>query len=165
MADIGIIVGVSVGAGYRHGKQVILVDCMIDDPADVQTIEYLFPSGVQSVPQVGESVLIHDVSSEYRVASSTNTGVIVVSEAGESAIFAVDGSTVKGSVKALKNGEIVVNDGTGYGTEWGVLNSEWAKLITWVSSISTAVIGLRGAVVVPAPLPSVTGAKVAKLRV
>jgi hypothetical protein len=141
MVTIGVVKEVGFGKSFRTEKDVVVLKCEIDDPNDVQTVEYHFATGQNSLPRVDDTVLIHEVSNEYKIATATNTGVVVTIEDGESSIFAIDGENVASVIRMLKSGEIELNNGEGYAVEFGELKTafdqlkdDYNKLVTQIST-------------------------------
>ena len=138
MSDMGIVRAVSIGEGYRSGKQVVLIDVEIDDPRDVQSLEYLFPSGECSLPNEGDTVLIHEVSHEYKVATASNTGVLESSLSnGEKSLFAVKDGDIKAKLTFLNSGELVLNDGDDYAVQFTALKTGFDMLKTELNALVT----------------------------
>lgn len=131
MSTIGIVEGSSIGKGFRSKKDVVLLTVKIDDPDDVQRIEYLFPSGECSIPEPGSQVLIHIVSEEYKVATAVNSGVVsVIDEAGEKAIYSYSSGDINAIITLLNNGTIVMNNGTNHAAQFEELKAGFDSLVS-----------------------------------
>ncbi len=159
MTEIAIVKNLSIGTGYTHGKNAVILDVEIDDPEDLQTVEYFTPSGFSTLPQIGDQVIIHQISPEFKVATATNSGINIPTEQGESSIFSLEGTTVKASAKFKKNGEIVLNDNEGYAVEYESLAEKLNELYIHVEKIATA-----AGIPVLTPLWDIESAKVEKVR-
>jgi len=131
--EIATILSISIGQGYRHGKQSVLLNCQLEDPEDIREVEYLFPSGMASLPTVGDQVIIVEISPEYLVAIATNSGTQTVTKQGETSLYSNDGDTVKATLKLLKDGTISLNNGDSSAVKYEALKTEFDKLKTSVN--------------------------------
>lgn len=148
MHSVGIVKSVRFGKGYRSEKDVVIVECVIDDDRDIQSIEYLFEAGSSFVPFSGDTVLIHEVSSEYKVATSVNSGVVVSSlSSGEKAVFAYSDGDVKSIIEFLNSGELVLNRGEGYAVEFERLKAGIDSLVEYINGHTHAFTGLDAGVI------------------
>jgi len=122
MALLGVVKGSRIGNSFRSTKQVVILSVVIDDPKDVQSVEFLGVNGDFSIPVTGSTVLIHTVIDEYKVATAVNTGVVIIGLGeGERSVFAVNGEAYGGIIDYLKNGEVVINNGVGFAVEFNKL--------------------------------------------
>lgn len=128
MIDIGIVRKSSIGKGYRSEKDAILLDVEMSDPRDIQSVEYLFAQGNCAIPVVGDTVLIHEVWPEYKVATASNFGVVTAIKEGERSVFAVKDGEVAAVIDFLSSGELVLNQGEDYAVMYGGLQSEFDEL-------------------------------------
>jgi len=126
--DIAEITDVRIGIGYRHGKQAVLIDCIIEDPEDIQTAEYIFPAGITAIPSVGDQVIICEISPEFLVATATNSGITMVQEQGELALYSIDSGTIKATIKLLTDGTISLNNGDSSATKFESLKDGFDQL-------------------------------------
>lgn len=171
MSTIGVVRGARVGEGYRSGKQVLILDCEIDDPEDVQSVEYLFPSGDSFIPPNGDTVLIHEVGNQLLVATAVNSGVVsTISEAGERSLFAYKDGTVTALIDLLHSGEIVLNRGDGFAIEFEKMKNAFDEIVEFVNShdhpfvgLDVGVAGKTGSVLAPSTA-DMSGAKVESVR-
>lgn len=179
MSDIGIVKSWKIGKGYRSKKECVLLNVQIDDPRDIQSIEYLFPTGQNSIPVEGDTVIIHEISPEYKVATASNTGVVMaLDNSGENAIFAVENGQVGAVVSFLYGGEVVINRGTDFAVAYGKLENEFNELnekfnklvntmLSWVPVAQDGGAALKTVLTGAAPLNSlanITTTKVEKVR-
>lgn len=104
--EIGTILSISIGTGYRHDKPAVLLNCQLEDPEDIREVEYWYAGGNYSLPSVGDSVIIAEISPEYLVAIATNRDIQTVEENGETSLFSTDGDTIKSKISLLKDGNI-----------------------------------------------------------
>lgn len=184
MATMGVVESATIGEGYRSKKQVVLLNVKIDDPMDLQQVEYLMAGGECFIPVAGDTVLIHVVSEEYKVATATNTGVVESTlSTGEKALFAIADGEIKSSLKLLVNGEIVLNNGDDYAvkysemeTAFNELKSDFNDLVSAYNEhihVTTATVGASPTVGTISPTPSagssstadIAPSKVEKVRV
>lgn len=161
MSEVGVVKSSRIGIGYRSKKQVVLLSVEISDPKDVQEIEYISHGGDTSIPVVGNTVIIHEVSSQYKVATMENTGVIVAGlSMGDRSIYAVKDGVVGGIIKYLSSGELVLNNGIGYAVEFGELKAGFDTLVANYNAHT------HGSQPVPTPTTaSIDGAKVDLVRI
>lgn len=135
MNDIGIVRGVRIGKSFRSERDVVLLSVEIDDPRDIQTVEYLFPHGECGLPNEGDSVVITEISEEYKVATASNTGVVVSTLSnGEKSIFAVKDGAATSIITLLNSGEIVLNEGTDYAVQFTALKTGFDLLRNQLNS-------------------------------
>ena len=104
--EIGTIVSISIGTGYRNDKPAVLLNCQLEDPEDIREVEYWYSAGNYSLPSVGDAVIIAEISPEYLVAIATNRDIQTVEKHGETSLFSTDGDTIKAKVSLLKDGNI-----------------------------------------------------------
>jgi hypothetical protein len=127
MAVLGVVQSFEIGKSYRQPeKNAVILSVVIDDPQDRQTVEWQSTQGDTSVPRVGDPVLIHSVSPEFRIATAVNCGVIVTTlKEGERAVYSVSNNNVSALVEWLQNGEIRLNSGTDYAVKYNELKNEF----------------------------------------
>ena len=128
MTEIGTVLSVTIGTGYRHEKQAVILTVRMEDPEDIREVEYLFPSGMNAIPSVEDQVIVHEISPEYLVATATNAGIFIVEEQGETAIYSVDADVVKASIRLFKNGEISLNEGDSSAVKFESLKEQFDTL-------------------------------------
>lgn len=130
MADVGIVESSRIGVGYRSEKECVILSVVFDDPKNVQDIEFLFSGGCTSIPVKGDTVIVHTIIEEYRVATATNNGVVITSLTdGEQAIYAVKNGLVAGIIEYLSNGELRFNNGEGFAVEFEELKKGFDKFV------------------------------------
>jgi hypothetical protein len=149
--EIGTILSISIGTGYRHDKPAVLLNCQLEDPEDIREVEYWYSAGNYSLPSVGDSVIIAEISPEYLVAIATNRDIQIVEEHGETSLFSNDGDTIKATVKCLKNGDIDLNNGDSSAVKFEALKTEFDKLKSDFNALVTKYNGHFHAVVPPIP--------------
>jgi hypothetical protein len=179
MSTIGTVKSSSIGKAFRTKLDAVILKVTIDDDRDVQTVQYLFASGENSIPVSGTTVLIHEISPEYKVATASNTGVVVTLNEGEKAIYAIKDGVFASIIELLVNGEVVINKGSGYAVEFEALEiafnelkEDYNKLVstittTWVPVPNDGGAALKAAVNADNPTSNadVGDAKVEKVRI
>ena len=111
----GKITDVSIGK-YPGGTDIVRVlTVQATADADIQTVEHVTESGVDSAPVVGDKVLLERVGEgAYKVSQSTGDLIDPTSEPGEYKIYSHSSDAILGSILIDKNGKISLkNDASG----------------------------------------------------
>jgi len=131
MAGIGIVRGASLGVGYR-GDSVVLLTVEMDDPSDIQTVEYLFGAGESFLPPLGSEVVVHTVSDEQKIAVGCDMNVVSVVglNPGDRRLFAVSDGATAAMIDLLGTGELVLNGGEGFAVSFEKLKAGFDQLVS-----------------------------------
>jgi hypothetical protein len=175
---VGEITGSSVRVNKDGVKPVRLLQVVVSDPEDVQTVELIRQAGEDYNPPKGSRVIILDLGSAWQVGVAVDDGITPEVDEGERELFSSVGGVKKAKFKLNKEGELVLNDGTDFGVAFNELKSGFDQLKndynTFLSQIfnlhthTSAAPGSPTGVPVPvgtSSTASVDGAKVTKVRI
>lgn len=107
----GKITGISIGK-YPGGTDTVrILKVQVTHVDDVQTVEHVTESGVDSSPAVGDKVLLELVGSgSYKVSQSTGDKITPVSAPGEKEFYSHDATAKKARLKLNIDGSIGIKN-------------------------------------------------------
>lgn len=113
MAEVGTITGREIGLNQDAEKKTILVQVIIADENDSQTVEVQNSACIDIQPPDSARAFVFDVSDSYRIAVAVDDGVEPEEslDAGEIEIYSIDSGSRAAKIRMKKDGDVIVNDG------------------------------------------------------
>lgn len=154
--ETGTITGREITTNLDAEKKTLLLQVLVADENDGQTVELQNQSGEDVEPPDGSRVFIMDVSDSFRVVVAVDDGIEPDSsiEQGERETYSSDGGERKAKIRWKKDGQIVLNDGgdtavkySELKTAFDQLKSDFDDLVNAYNAhihITTATIGVGG---------------------
>lgn len=110
MIQRGKVTGREIKKNRDGTKNVLLLQVEITDPDDIQTVEYMTPSGEDANPPNGSDVAIVSVGNAYKIAITADNGVEPVMAPGEKRLYSTSTSgDVAADLKFLTDGVAELN--------------------------------------------------------
>lgn len=138
MADIGILRSIKIGTNIR-GNSSLICDVEIDDPYDIQTVDFLFEPGNFSIPEIGSEILIHEISPDQKVATAVDSGIIMAMlPNGEKKLFSTKSNEISALIHLKTTGEIVLNESPSTAMRFPEFESVWKSLVLRIQTIEAS---------------------------
>lgn len=109
---IGTVTGREVKTNRDGEDPVLLLQAILTDETDVQTVEYIPAPGEDVNPPDGTSVIIFEISQSYKVALAGDDGIIPSMKPGEKKIYSISGGAIAAFINLLDTGVIELNGNT-----------------------------------------------------
>ena len=168
--EFGIVTRVTIQKN-KDGKNLVrMLQCVLSDPLDVQSIEWLSQPGDDSPPAIASAVAIIQISESYKVAVSVDDRVLPTMSPGEKHLYSFNGIAVKAFIKFLNSGVLELNGDTDFAVRFSVLETAFNQLkASYNAHTHVYAPGPGSPVPTAAPLPQSTadmsGAKINEIKV
>lgn len=128
MPETGIVKNVEIRKNKDGQNLVVLLQVVISDPDDVQTVEWISLPGRDSGIRVDDEVLIVAVgSTKYAIA--VDDGVAPEAQSGEEIIYSRDLEGAKAAQIILRvNGDIEINGDADFAVRFSPLQTQFNEL-------------------------------------
>ena len=112
MIYIGTVTGREIKNNRDGDAPVLLIQAVLTDETDVQTVEYIPAPGEDVNPPDGTSVIVFEISQSYKVAMAGDDGIIPSMKPGEKKIYSISGESISAFINLLDTGVIELNGNT-----------------------------------------------------
>lgn len=128
MPETGIVKNVEIRKNKDGQNLVVLLQVVISDPDDVQTVEWIsLPSRDSGIRTDDEVLIISVGSTKYAIA--VNDGVDPEAQAGEEIIYSRDSEGAKAAQIILRaNGDIEINGDADFAVRFSPLETQFNEL-------------------------------------
>ena len=114
---VGTVDKTRVDVNGDGGVQVRLVDVILSDPQDVQTVQLWTKEGEDYNPAPGSKILVLHAGSAWGIGIAVDDEFLPAAAAGEKYIYALDptGTTIMSSIKLFNDGSVEIAGLSGLG--------------------------------------------------
>lgn len=110
-----IVTGREIKKNKDGKKSVILLQCQITDPADVQSVELMNQTGEDNNPPDGSRVTIIDIGQAFKLAIASDDNIEPITEPGEKRIYSTDSDgNLKASFYLKNDGSVTLENDNGF---------------------------------------------------
>ena len=130
--EIGTITGREIEKNLDSEKKTLLLQVLVADDNDGQTVELQNQSGEDVEPPNGSRVFILDISDSYRIVVAVDDGIEPDPsiEQGERETYSSDGGERKAKIRWKKDGQLVINDGGDTAVKFSELQAAFDKFLS-----------------------------------
>lgn len=169
MITIGVITGSSVKPNKDGVNPTRLLQVVVSDPMDVQTVELITQAGEDNNPPIGSKVVMIDLGPAWQVGIAVDDNIAPEVQPGEKEYYSSVGGVKKAKLKLNLLGECILNDGVDFGVAFNQLKAAFDDLQTQWNIFADAYVpgGPLAVGTPPKAFPatvSIDGAKVTKVR-
>lgn len=110
-----IVIGREIKKNKDGKKSVIILQCQITDPEDIQSVELMNQSGEDNNPPNESRVTIIDIGQAYKIAIASDDNIEPITNPGEKRIYSTDSDgNLKASIYLKDDGSIREENDNGY---------------------------------------------------
>lgn len=109
----------SIKKNRDGSKNVVILQCEIEDPEDIQEVEFMFQPGQTLIPQKEDKILIIPISDSWLIGISSNDNIVPTGNPGDRKFYSTykkddDSSTIMQAILSLlATGEITIQAADG----------------------------------------------------
>jgi len=114
MAINGRVTGKTVGLNKDGIKNVLLLQCELTDPEDIQTVELMNQTGEDNRPPNDSKCVILKIGEAWKIAIATDDKIKSIAQDGEKRVYSTNtiGDTVSTSLHFKNDGTVVLDANT-----------------------------------------------------
>lgn len=128
--EIGTVTGYQIGPNRDSTSSVLLLQCIMSEPTDVQTIEYIPAPGEDVNPAVGSNVIVLKIGDAYRFAIAGDDNITPEMLPGEKKIYSISGVAVSAFINLLSTGILELNGNADFAVRFNALKTQFDELKT-----------------------------------
>lgn len=127
----GTVTGREIKKNRDGDKNVLLLQCSMQENDDVQSIEWNGQPGEMSNPINGSEIIIDDVGESYKIGIACDDGIEPTTDVGEKKYYSLDsGGAISAFINLLNTGIIELNGNGGNAVKYAELNTGLQNLVT-----------------------------------
>jgi hypothetical protein len=134
---VGKITGREIRKNRDGSRDVILLQVVVNDPQDVQTVQLMSQAGEKHYPRSGDEVVIDEVGKSWKMGMAVDDriGPDGSSEDGDWEAYSYNASGRLGRLQLNQDGELVIHDGTNHAVQYEALKKEFDSLQKTVNDL------------------------------
>jgi hypothetical protein len=125
---IAVVTGSEIKKNRDGTRNVLMLQCTLNDADDVQSVELFFHAGEEFRPPVGTRLYLEEVGAAYKVAVAADDGIVPTVNEGERMIYSIVGGAPSAVAYFRDDGVVELNGGGGTAVEFARLKIAFDQL-------------------------------------
>lgn len=125
---IGIVTGREIKKNRDGDKNVLMLQCTMEEKEDVQSVELITQAGDDTNPPNGSAVMILEAGESYKIGIAVDDGIVPEVDEGDKKLYSIDAGVIKAFIKFLKNGDLELNGNADNAVRYSKLEEAFNQL-------------------------------------
>lgn len=126
----GTVTGFSIEKNRDGTKDVVMLQVRFRDPEDIQTVELMTPACDDSIPPIGATVAVLEVSPEYKIAIAQRDEIDRDVDQGGKKIYSQSGDVIRAFIMLMNTGVIQINGDSDFVVGFTALKAGFDQLVS-----------------------------------
>lgn len=129
MIEIGRVKSSEIKKNRDGAQNVVLLQVVLTDPEDVQTVELYGPAGDESRPKKDDLVIVIPLAPAWKIAIAVGGSIVPTMLEGEKKLFSRDASgAIAAFINFLQNGNLQLNGEGDFAVRFTALETAFNEL-------------------------------------